>query len=365
VHGEYAAYKDKKYKAFQEVRDKTEAAYMRKIEDAVARVEEASRKCYSTYPTKRSALKKIEEAQKYCDEVYSEMFDTSRRLTDEIIRNYSEIDRKHEDIYNTKCAEANKMLAEASRRCDNISKEEIGIRLKEINLRKSEAEREVIKAIEKANEYKTVISTKDYDTILEAWNYVLEKAKLLLSQLAIIDELYCRVNDTLHKLYSLNIIYHKYHRNITALSKIYEYLESGRRLHEARTEADYLSICYDIYETESRADGFIDVAKTGFENISKHLLAIQRNPYELYRITQKSNDILQRVSNELGSNLSAIHSQTHALHRTVTQPIQQPIMDNYAISQMSYFAEETARNMRTMLNIQRWGGLLHTKSPDT
>lgn len=113
-------------------------------------------------------------------------------------------------------------------------------------------------------------------------------------------------NETLNVLeqyYSLGIIYKKY-QNFIAVSSFYEYLDSGRCMTLEGHEG-----AYNIFETELRQNVIIGK----LDEVIRCLNRIAENQGMLYSAIQKSNHMLNGMSNELkriSSNLTTIEESS-------------------------------------------------------
>jgi len=99
----------------------------------------------------------------------------------------------------------------------------------------------------------------------------------------------------LNKLYSLNIIFAKYH-NFVAVCSFYEYFLSGRCSKLEGHEG-----AYNIYETEIR----LDMILTKLDDVIAHLSKIEQNQYTLYDAICKGNDSIKQLVSQTKSIASS------------------------------------------------------------
>lgn len=99
-----------------------------------------------------------------------------------------------------------------------------------------------------------------------------------------------------HQLYGAEIIYRKY-RDLVAVSSFYEYLLSGRC-----ETLDGVNGCYNLYETELRANRIINQ----LEQISSSIEQIKDNQYMLYS-----------QLNDINTELSVLNTSTVTMLQTI------------------------------------------------
>lgn len=119
---------------------------------------------------------------------------------------------------------------------------------------------------------------KDKDRVKEEKiqiNTLKEEQAELTQQISVID-------NTLERLYSLNVVYPKY-RSLIPIVTIHEYFDSGR--HSSLPEA------YNKYEEESRQNRIIEQ----LDVVISMLEQIRNNQYALYEAIQESNEIADRI----------------------------------------------------------------------
>lgn len=170
--------------------------------------------------------------------------------------------------------------------------------------------------------------------------------------------LYRKTKDVLFKLYAMNIVHPKYH-NIIAISSIYEYIDTGQTFSLVRSGND--PGAYYLYEEDVRANKIINAIDVGFSSISSQLSTIQKNQYYLYLAVQESNKILQRRSSELSIANKTLQGISNKFDQRSTYDFETSYMMSKAIANTSFFAEETARNSKLLVDINRdkWGILLN------
>lgn len=118
------------------------------------------------------------------------------------------------------------------------------------------------------------------ENLIKEYNY-LEDTSIVETKLA------------LDKIYSLNIIYPKYHHNFVAIASLYEYFASGR--------CQTLGEAYNKYEEELRLNLIISKLDT----IIKKLDEIKQNQFMLYDAINKSNE----TNRQLLSQIKKIQNQ--------------------------------------------------------
>lgn len=94
-----------------------------------------------------------------------------------------------------------------------------------------------------------------------------------------------KLENSLHILYYVDIIYEKY-RNIVAMSSIYEYFDAGR----CNTLVDDKG-AYNLYETECRANAI----SNSWSIITRDIQAIKNNQYILYKQLEQANSIIEKM----------------------------------------------------------------------
>ncbi|MDR0325766.1 MAG: hypothetical protein LBI19_06720 [Oscillospiraceae bacterium] len=179
--------------------------------------------------------------------------------------------------------------------------------------------------------------------------------------------------EDLSSLLSLNIIDKRY-RDITAVSSIFDYIDSGITMSLIRNGPD--PGAYFLYNEDIRANRIVDAIEAGFTKIHNQLTAIQKNQYTLCKVIQDSNNILQRIESELNEAnkaLQGVSNELNAANYTLheisnrqgitndsLQGVSYGLMQgNITNANISYFAEETARNSRLQVASlrDRWGRL--------
>ena len=141
-----------------------------------------------------------------------------------------------------------------------------------------------------------------------------------------IDELSKPVQESkalLAELYSCDVVFPKY-RNMIAICSIFEYLASGRV-----TTLDGPNGAYNLFEMESRQNIIINKLDAIIDQLEK----IKQNQYVLYSEMQKTNDILQKISNEVN----------HVAHTTQRIETQAQFIAK-ATYLTAYYSEITAQN---------------------
>ena len=133
----------------------------------------------------------------------------------------------------------------------------------------------------------------EYDNAIKEWK---ETNSFLRDHL---NKPLIETKETLEKLYSLDIIYPKY-RNLSALTSIYEYLESGRCTKLTGTNG-----AYNLYEDEMRKDRIISQLNTIIDNLEQ----IKQNQFMLY---QQMNKILEETQ-QISASLRHIEYTTDAI----------------------------------------------------
>jgi len=101
-----------------------------------------------------------------------------------------------------------------------------------------------------------------------------------------LDENIASTQETLDKLYGLDIIYPKY-RNLVAMCSMYEYFVTGRVSQLKGADG-----AYNLYESELRQDLII----AQLDRISAGLEKIKQNQYMLYSQLSKANEFLSSIS---------------------------------------------------------------------
>ena len=145
----------------------------------------------------------------------------------------------------------------------------------------------------KLNEYKRKIEN-DKDRVKEEKiqiNILKEEQAELNQQISVID-------NTLERLYSLNVVYPKY-RSLIPIVTIHEYFDSGR--HSSLPEA------YNKYEEESRQNRIIEQ----LDVVISMLEQIRNNQYALYEAIQESNEIADRIYYQSEKMLSSNRKIAH------------------------------------------------------
>jgi len=200
------------------------------------------------------------------------------------------------------------------------------------------------------------------DCINELTN--LQKYNKLETHLTTLESLLSETEKTLSALYSQNIIHPKY-CNITAISSILDYIDTGITNSLTRNDSD--PGAYYLYEEDVRANRVIDVITIGFNQISSQLSAIQRNQYSLHSAIQNSNSILTGISNELHAISGQIERNTSAIHQgnitlsnlqnIAAANTQEQSAGNARLDEIPYFTREMKNCARTLVDINRdrWG----------
>ncbi len=141
---------------------------------------------------------------------------------------------------------------------------------------------------------------KDNDAL---YRQDLQRADILEKQEKELISLRKEVEANLEKLYSYDILFHKY-RNMIAVITIHEYYESGRccvlKGHEG---------AYNIFESELRQNIIIN----SLDNITNLLTQIKQNQYMLYRAIQELNSEFSSMSSafdSISSQMSNISSNS-------------------------------------------------------
>ena len=114
------------------------------------------------------------------------------------------------------------------------------------------------------------------------------------------------LENTLEKLYSLNIIFPKY-RSFACVATLLEYLQSGRC--EELTGPDG---AYNLYESELRSDLII----TKLDNIERKLDQVIANQHTLYYAINQANKRLDKITTQLDKSLTL--QKTIAANTAVT-----------------------------------------------
>lgn len=130
---------------------------------------------------------------------------------------------------------------------------------------------------------------KEYELCVANDNKRVEKEKNekkeLQTQIGTMQDKYAEVEQSLNKLYDLNIVYPKY-RGLIPICMFCEYLESGRV-----TQLTGADGAYNLYENEIRLNLII----VKLEEIASKLEQIQRNQYMLYEALNEINYTANRI----------------------------------------------------------------------
>jgi len=125
----------------------------------------------------------------------------------------------------------------------------------------------------------------------------LDGMETVLNKFEILSVLFWDTKFVLNKLYSIGIVHRKY-QNITAVSSILDYLETGRTRSLIWNGSD--PGAYNLYEDDVKANRIVGAIESGFDKmsqlISQELHKIQQNQYALYDAVQNSNKLLTYLS---------------------------------------------------------------------
>lgn len=147
---------------------------------------------------------------------------------------------------------------------------------------------------QKLNEYE-----KKVDSNKIRVNRELKQKRKLENQIYALENQKKEIADTLHKLYSLNILYPKY-RNFVAVASFYEYFASGRC-----TTLEGHEGAYNIFENEIRLNAIM----YKLDDVINHLEEIQHNQYAIYNAINEGN----RTANAVYQQSLKILSNTNAI----------------------------------------------------
>jgi hypothetical protein len=147
---------------------------------------------------------------------------------------------------------------------------------------------------EKMKEYDSVITynekcKKDYEKCQGIYNkkliYIDQQKNNCMKNMDTIRREITEITNTLNLLYDLDIIYSKY-RNLKAISKFLEYVESGR----CKTLSGVLG-CYNLFEQEYRLDLMLDK----FDQVLLKLDDIQKQNINLFTAINRINRNLSEI----------------------------------------------------------------------
>ena len=149
----------------------------------------------------------------------------------------------------------------------------------------------------------------------------------------------------LSELYSVGILHPKY-QDMTAVSSIYDYFDTGRTYSLTRSGND--PGAYNLYEDDIKANRIITAIDIGTRKISSQLNDIKKNQYSLYNAIQTSNSILAGISNELGIIANKVDLNTQTINRS-----------NEILKASSSFEQQTSQNTRILELVHKdnWGQL--------
>ena len=152
------------------------------------------------------------------------------------------------------------------------------------------------------------------------------------------------INDTkktLETLYSLDIVFGKY-RHIVAVASFCEYIISGRC--DGLEGADG---AYNLYESELRQN----IILGQLDAVIKGLQQIRDAQYMLYEAINESNRIMQNIAYEMNSMSGEIRGLKGAVNEV-----------EKSSAMTAYFTEQTAKNSKLLVDIERKYGALYDKS---
>lgn len=123
------------------------------------------------------------------------------------------------------------------------------------------------------------------------------KKEMIDKEIIEAEELFKQVYDCREKLYSYNIVYHKYRNDVVALSSFYEYLMSGRceTLEGAHG-------AYNIYEAEIRANAIV----AHLDEIRKQLNTLIQTQFMICSELQKVNKNMSELNSKMDSALASV-----------------------------------------------------------
>lgn len=127
----------------------------------------------------------------------------------------------------------------------------------------------------------------------------------------------CEVENTLNRLYSLNVVYPKY-RSLVPIVTLYEYFDSGRHTN--------LADAYNKYEDELLHKNIIEK----LDIVISKLEQIKQNQYALYEAIQESNYLSEQIYRKSESILAS--NQAIEQYSAVAAYNSKVAADNSAIS---------------------------------
>ncbi len=153
-----------------------------------------------------------------------------------------------------------------------------------------------------------------------------------------------KTEQSLAQLYSLNVIFPKYH-NLAAISSIYEYMLSGKCLSLRGAGG-----AYAVYDNEELMGRII----TKLEEIIARLAEIKANQYMLHQAITESNRRLDYIAGSIDQSTAAIMKQNADFQARLSEEIS---LLNTSSALAAYNAEKTARELEFANKMEYFSGL--------